>query len=415
MVSLPVAITSMPFLELEPSRGDRALPAHGVEHGVLVLQAEIAVARARKRGLADLAAHPHARERRLELALQRERELGDGEFRDVAAAAGRRGRMLSMGRRQPSRLCRRAQTVVKASPCESWWWAAADASMRCAGRSRPRRSATSSTARPAMPASPQVAECVADRRRGYRRPGGARPAREDRLRRGRAGGAAGRGPGRPARGGRHQGLRPVGRGGRSSKAPRASPRSSAGATTSRPPPTSASPTLDRPMAYIEAQGAPIVVKADGLAAGKGVDRRRDGRRRRSRRCATCWSGNRFGAAGAAVVIEEFLDGEEVSFFALVRRRARAAAGRRAGPQARRRRRQRPQHRRHGRLFAGADPRRRRCSERAMGEIILPTVRAHGGRGHAVQGRALCRPDDRQRTARSSSNTTAASAIRNARC
>jgi phosphoribosylamine---glycine ligase len=67
-------------------------------------------------------------------------------------------------------------------------------------------------------------------------------------------------------------------------------------------------------AYIAAQGAPIVVKADGLAAGKGVvvgatldeamaavDDAFDGR---------------FGAAGAEIVVEEFLDGEEASFFAL---------------------------------------------------------------------------------------------------
>jgi phosphoribosylamine---glycine ligase len=72
---------------------------------------------------------------------------------------------------------------------------------------------------------------------------------------------------------------------------------------------------DKAAAYIKAQGAPIVVKADGLAAGKGVvvaetveqaiEAARD-----------MLSGNRFGAAGASVVIEEFLVGEEMSFFAL---------------------------------------------------------------------------------------------------
>jgi phosphoribosylamine--glycine ligase len=72
---------------------------------------------------------------------------------------------------------------------------------------------------------------------------------------------------------------------------------------------------DKAVAYIKAQGAPIVVKADGLAAGKGVvvaetvehaiEAVRD-----------MLSGNRFGAAGASVVIEEFLVGEEASFFAL---------------------------------------------------------------------------------------------------
>ncbi len=71
---------------------------------------------------------------------------------------------------------------------------------------------------------------------------------------------------------------------------------------------------DAARAYIRAQGAPIVVKADGLAAGKGVivamseadalaaiDDMFDGS---------------FGDAGAEVVIEEFMDGEEASFFVL---------------------------------------------------------------------------------------------------
>ena len=73
--------------------------------------------------------------------------------------------------------------------------------------------------------------------------------------------------------------------------------------------------LDKAIAYVTAQGAPIVVKADGLAAGKGVivaetvDQAVEAVR-------DMLAGNRFGAAGAAVVIEEFMDGEEVSLFAL---------------------------------------------------------------------------------------------------
>ena len=88
------------------------LPAHGVEHGVLVLEAEIAVARARERGLADLAAHAHPRKRRLDLAFQRKGELGDGEFRDVARQLGLRdgGSTSRHGaierRRRRSRACR---------------------------------------------------------------------------------------------------------------------------------------------------------------------------------------------------------------------------------------------------------------------------------------------------------------------
>ncbi|MEM6372368.1 MAG: phosphoribosylamine--glycine ligase [Pseudomonadota bacterium] len=67
-------------------------------------------------------------------------------------------------------------------------------------------------------------------------------------------------------------------------------------------------------AYVTAQGAPIVVKADGLAAGKGViiahtvaD---------AHAAIDDMFGGAFGGAGAEVVIEEFMDGEEASFFVL---------------------------------------------------------------------------------------------------
>ncbi len=75
--------------------------------------------------------------------------------------------------------------------------------------------------------------------------------------------------------------------------------------------TELNPALD----YIHDRGAPIVIKADGLAAGKGVvvamtqaeaiDAVRD------------MLGGQFGQAGARVVIEEFLDGEEASFICMV--------------------------------------------------------------------------------------------------
>ena len=67
-------------------------------------------------------------------------------------------------------------------------------------------------------------------------------------------------------------------------------------------------------AYVTAQGAPIVVKADGLAAGKGVivamttDE--------ALAAIDDMFGGEFGAAGAEVVIEEFMAGEEASFFIL---------------------------------------------------------------------------------------------------
>ncbi len=67
-------------------------------------------------------------------------------------------------------------------------------------------------------------------------------------------------------------------------------------------------------AYAEKVGAPIVVKADGLAAGKGVTVAMELGEALSAIDA-CFDGA-FGAAGAEVVVEEFLEGEEASFFFL---------------------------------------------------------------------------------------------------
>jgi phosphoribosylamine---glycine ligase len=67
------------------------------------------------------------------------------------------------------------------------------------------------------------------------------------------------------------------------------------------------------LAYVRAQGAPIVVKADGLAAGKGVVVAKTLREAEDA-VAMMFAGS-FGAAGAEVVIEEYLAGREISFFA----------------------------------------------------------------------------------------------------
>jgi phosphoribosylamine--glycine ligase len=68
------------------------------------------------------------------------------------------------------------------------------------------------------------------------------------------------------------------------------------------------------LAYIEKHGAPIVVKADGLAAGKGVIVAHSVAEAQAA-VRDMLSGNAFGAAGSRVVIEEFLTGEEASFLA----------------------------------------------------------------------------------------------------
>ncbi len=73
--------------------------------------------------------------------------------------------------------------------------------------------------------------------------------------------------------------------------------------------------FDAAKAYIERQGAPIVVKADGLAAGKGVTVAATVEEALTAAEEALLSG-RFGDAGAEIVVEEFLDGEEVSVFAL---------------------------------------------------------------------------------------------------
>ena len=69
------------------------------------------------------------------------------------------------------------------------------------------------------------------------------------------------------------------------------------------------------ISFIEEKGAPIVVKADGLAAGKGViiAQTTDEAIEAAKEML---SGNSFGDAGAKIIIEEFMDGEELSFFAL---------------------------------------------------------------------------------------------------
>jgi phosphoribosylamine--glycine ligase len=135
-------------------------------------------------------------------------------------------------------------------------------------------------------------------------------------------------------------------------------------------------------AYAREQGAPIVIKADGLAAGKGVticqsldeaDAAID----------ACFAGA-FGAAGSSVVVEEFLEGEEASFFALV-------DGRHALPLA-----AAQDHKRVGDgdtgpntggmgAYSPAPVMTDAMSKRVMTEIIEPTVAAMTKRGAPFKG------------------------------
>ena len=70
------------------------------------------------------------------------------------------------------------------------------------------------------------------------------------------------------------------------------------------------------LAYVREKGAPIVIKADGLAAGKGVIVAMTLAEAEAA-VRDMLSGNSFGQAGSRVVIEEFLDGEEASFISMV--------------------------------------------------------------------------------------------------
>ena len=73
--------------------------------------------------------------------------------------------------------------------------------------------------------------------------------------------------------------------------------------------------LDPALAYIREQGAPIVIKADGLAAGKGVIVAMT--LEEAEAAATdMLAGGSFGEAGARIVVEEFLEGEEASFIVI---------------------------------------------------------------------------------------------------
>lgn len=74
--------------------------------------------------------------------------------------------------------------------------------------------------------------------------------------------------------------------------------------------------IEPALAYVRQQGAPIVIKADGLAAGKGVIVAMT-LEEAENAIKDMLAGNAFGDAGHRVVIEEFLEGEEASFIVMV--------------------------------------------------------------------------------------------------
>jgi phosphoribosylamine--glycine ligase len=135
-------------------------------------------------------------------------------------------------------------------------------------------------------------------------------------------------------------------------------------------------------AYLASQDLPIVIKADGLAAGKGVVIATT-RAEAEAAIDACFSGA-FGAAGSEVVVEEFLEGEEASFFALCDGTAALAL---ASAQ---------DHKRVGDgdtgpntggmgAYSPAPVMTQDITDRVMREIIMPTVTTMAKRGTPFKG------------------------------
>ena len=125
-------------------------------------------------------------------------------------------------------------------------------------------------------------------------------------------------------------------------------------------------------AYIDLEGAPIVIKADGLAAGKGVVVAMDTAEAHAA-VDMMLVGNKMGSAGARVVIEEFLDGEEASFIVLADGRHALAL---ASSQDHKRLKDGDQGPNTGGMgaYSPAPVVTADVHARAMREIILPTIR-----------------------------------------
>ncbi len=137
------------------------------------------------------------------------------------------------------------------------------------------------------------------------------------------------------------------------------------------------------LAYVRERGAPIVIKADGLAAGKGVIVAMTLEEAEAA-IRDMLAGNRFGDAGHRVVVEDFLDGEEASFIVMV-------DGEHVLPMA-----TSQDHKRVGDgdtgpntggmgAYSPAPVVTQAVHERVMQEVILPTVRGMAAEGHPYTG------------------------------
>ncbi len=135
--------------------------------------------------------------------------------------------------------------------------------------------------------------------------------------------------------------------------------------------------------YVKEQGTPIVIKADGLAAGKGVIIA-ENQQQAFDAIDDMLEGNKFGDAGSRVVIEEFLQGEEASFIVMVdgenilplatsqdhKARDNGDTGPNTGGMG---------------AYSPAPVVTQEIHDRAMQEVIIPTVKGMAAEGHPYTG------------------------------
>ncbi|AXR05031.1 phosphoribosylamine--glycine ligase [Salinimonas sediminis] len=141
--------------------------------------------------------------------------------------------------------------------------------------------------------------------------------------------------------------------------------------------------IEPALAYVQEKGAPIVVKADGLAAGKGVIVAMTLAEAEAA-IRDMLAGNAFGEAGSRVVIEEYLDGEEASFIVMVdgknvlpfatsqdhKRAANGDSGPNTGGMG---------------AYSPAPVVTPQIHQRVMDEVILPTVQGMAEEGYPYKG------------------------------
>jgi len=141
--------------------------------------------------------------------------------------------------------------------------------------------------------------------------------------------------------------------------------------------------VDKAIAYIQQQGAPIVVKADGLAAGKGVILAQT-ESEAIEAVQDMLSGNSFGAAGHCVVIEEFLLGEEASFIVIADGKHSLAMATSQDHKARDNGDKGPNTGGMG-AYSPAPVVTEAVYQRAMQEVIEPTIKGMAEEGHPFTG------------------------------